>query len=149
MNLSDFRINTASDTDILKHLSECSSQFSPALDSTVDLGEYAAKLASHAVTFELWVEKRLAGLVAAYFNNVETGEAYISHVCVLKDYLQSGIASHLMSNVVNYGVSYRFQSIKLQVHCDNETAILLYRKFGFEIFDTLEMDNKFIMIRKI
>lgn len=57
---------------------------------------------------------------------------------VLKEYWHQGIGSNLVSAVIGYGVEAEIEIIDLEVVTDNEIAIALYHKFGFEIIGTYE-----------
>ena len=59
-------------------------------------------------------------------------------VSVLKEYWHQGIGSNLVSAVIGYGVEAEIEIIDLEVVTDNEIAIALYHKFGFEIIGTYE-----------
>jgi len=60
-----------------------------------------------------------------------TGEFGIS---VLKQYWGNGVANELLSSLINWaGATGCIGKINLQVRVDNENAIKLYKKFGFEI----------------
>lgn len=53
-------------------------------------------------------------------------------ITVLKEYWGKGIGSSLMRKLVEFSREASYKSIYLDVRADNERAISLYRKFGFE-----------------
>ena len=53
-------------------------------------------------------------------------------VTVLKEYWGKGIASALLEKLVCFSKKASYRSIYLDVRADNERAISLYKKFGFE-----------------
>ena len=59
-------------------------------------------------------------------------------VSVLKEYWNQGIGTNLMSVLIGYAVEAGIEIIDLEVVTDNEKAIALYEKFGFEIIGTYE-----------
>lgn len=61
---------------------------------------------------------------------------FIFNVFTKKEYRQCGIQSILIETVINYAIKNNISEIKLET--DNEIAIKLYKKQGFE-FDTLTM----------
>ena len=54
-------------------------------------------------------------------------------ICILKDYWRRGIGSMLMDAAVQTAQSAGYAQIELQVAADNERAIRLYERFGFEV----------------
>ena len=53
-------------------------------------------------------------------------------VTVLKEYWGKGIGSMLLEGLIKFSKQASYRSIYLDVRADNERAISLYRKFGFE-----------------
>ncbi len=56
---------------------------------------------------------------------------YLHHMAVLKDYQNQKVGHLLMESAIKYGRMLGLQ-MKLEVHENNESAIHLYRKYGFE-----------------
>ena len=139
-----FRTNTASKEEIFLHLEECKNNFIPPLDQTVDLSEYAKKIADRSITFEAWINNTLAGLVAAYFNDAENHSGYITNVSVLGNCKGKGIGYELMRRCIEFAIQNCFNQIKLEVAENNDNAIQLYKKLNFVIFE--KKDKKIGMI---
>lgn len=59
-------------------------------------------------------------------------------VSVLKEYWSRGIGSNLVAALIGYALESEIEIIELEVVTDNENAIALYEKFGFEIIGTYE-----------
>lgn len=129
-----YQVKAASQEGIYLHLKECDNNFIPPLSQKVDLHEYSKKLAEKAVTFEAWKGKALIGLVAAYFNDAESGSGFITNVSVTENYCDKGLASRLMSNCIEYAIQHNINNITLEVSNYNNEAIRLYKKFHFTIF---------------
>ncbi len=53
-------------------------------------------------------------------------------VTVLKEYWGQGIGSHLMEMLISFARESELEVISLEARADNERAIALYEKFGFE-----------------
>jgi len=136
MNVSaiKYKLKEATQKDIYCHLIECDTNFTPVLSSKVTVSEYASKIFDNAVTFEAWSDNMLVGLVAAYFNDTNNITGYITNVSILKNYMRQGIAGKLMKASINYARKHEFDEIMLEVSSANDSAIQLYRKFGFECF---------------
>ena len=139
------RIKTkaASVSEISAHLVECSPDFIPPLDQSVDIQEYAAKIFERSITFEAWSNSSLVGLLAAYLNDTQTMQGYITNVSITKAYKGEGIASRLLRRCISHAKRLRFREIRLEVHKKNDPAIRLYRKFGFTEFR--EVDQTLLM----
>ncbi len=132
MNASlEYRCNQATALEIAGHLSLCDADFVPALSGRVEIGEYAAKIASKALRFEAWWGGRLVGLVAAYCNDPATRIAYITSVSVVRGWAGKGIAADLISRCIEHAQAAGMRAISLEVADNNETAIRLYEKCGF------------------
>ena len=126
-----YSLKTADAELIHAHLEECSDQFKPPLDEKVDIRTYSKKLFDRSLTFEAWSGQYLVGLIAAYFNDVETGSGYITSVSTAENYQGQGIATELMTRCINYAQQNRFDKISLEVSNENNEAIEFYKKFGF------------------
>lgn len=131
----DYKINTASQNDILEHLRNCDHLFSPPLSERIILKDYSEKLFDKSEKFEAWENGHMVGLVAAYFNNKETKNAFITSVSVLESYSKQGIASKLIEMLLSYAKQKSFISISLEVYYGNNKAILLYTKKEFQVID--------------
>jgi ribosomal protein S18 acetylase RimI-like enzyme len=139
-----YKTKTASKEEIFLHLEKCKDNFIPPLDQTVDLSEYAKKIADRSMTFEAWINNTLAGLVAAYFNDAENHSGYITNVSVLGNYKGKGIGYELMNRCIEFAIQNSFNQIKLEVAENNDNAIQLYKKLNFTIFE--KKDKKVGMI---
>ena len=139
----DYRTKTASEENIYLHLNECSANFIPDLNETVDIKEYSKKIFSKAITFEAWKENRLIGLVAAYMNDIETFSAYITSVSVTRDYFGSGVALQILSMAIQYAEKNHFSTLRLEVNKLNKVAVQLYEKYNFKIVE--EKENSYLM----
>jgi len=138
-----FRIRTASEEEILNHLSECNNSFIPALSTKVDLISYSTKIVEKAITFEAWHEDKLAGLIAAYFNDSKKGTGYITNLSIVPEFTGRGIGSELLLNCISYAVKEDYYEIKLEVNRLNLEAISLYKKHNFVQMD--DRDDNVIM----
>lgn len=141
-----YETGTADVQSIQAHLNACKNNFIPALDKTVDIAAYSKKIAENCITFEAWINNKLAGLIAAYFNDTENASGFITNVSVLKNYTGRGLASELLKNCIDYGVENKFKEIGLEVDRQNEQAIWLYKKMGFYQSAT---KNNSLVLKKI
>lgn len=125
-----YKRNTATRYQIVEHFKSC--DFKPRLETYVEVSPYVDKILNHAERFECWDGKYLIGLVAAYCNNLEEMEAFITMVSVSSKYNGRGIAKELLSQAISYCKKLKFVSIKLEVASSNAKAVSIYEKFGFE-----------------
>ena len=58
-------------------------------------------------------------------------------ISVLKEYWGLGIGSLLLSAIISGAREMNYEQIELEVVCENEKGIALYKKFGFQIYGTL------------
>lgn len=113
--------------DYETHLEACDALFPTALSERINLHEYARKLHDRAISFELWDDGRLIGLLAAYF---DTDVAFISHICVLPE-APKGSGRDLLIRLFNEAAQQNKRLIRLHVEKTNAHAISFYRKHDF------------------
>lgn len=69
-------------------------------------------------------------------------------ISVLKDYWNLGIGTNLMAAAIGYAVEIGLEIIDLEVVTNNEAAIALYEKFGFEVIgkynNFLKIDDNYL-----
>lgn len=126
-----FKTKTASEHEVLGHLSACNDSYVPPLSRKTDLISYSKKIVEKAITFEAWNENELAGLIAAYFNDGEKHAGYITNVSVLPEFSGKGIGSELLSRCIDHAIKGNYREIRLEVNKANTKAISLYRKNDF------------------
>jgi ribosomal protein S18 acetylase RimI-like enzyme len=63
-------------------------------------------------------------------------------VCVLKEYWGCGIGKNLLKESISWADSTGIGKITLSVLETNETAIVLYERYGFEVEGILKKDKK-------
>jgi ribosomal protein S18 acetylase RimI-like enzyme len=139
-----YKLNTASEDNILTHLNVCNNQFVPALNTRVSLDAYAKKMANFAILFEAWLDEKLIGMVAMYLNEQKHG--YITNVSVYNKYRGKGIAKQIFVNLLEYTKTNNISEIKLEVSTINVAAINLYKNFGFQNIE--QKNDQIIMLKK-
>jgi ribosomal protein S18 acetylase RimI-like enzyme len=121
---------------IESHLRECDSRFSPCLSSRVDIHAYAHKLATLADRFEAWDEGRLIGLVAAYLNNPETRQGFVTSVSVCINFEGAHVASELMRSCLQLARDKGCEVLELEVSENDQRTQGFYIKHGFALSGT-------------
>lgn len=130
---SEITLNNSGAASVESHLRECDDRFSPRLSARVDLVDYARKLASLADRLEVWRGSRLVGLVAAYLNNQETRQGFVSSVSVCLDAERRGVASELMRKCVQLAREKGCESLGLEVGGGDQRTQDFYLKHGFAL----------------
>lgn len=140
-----YTINCAEKDDVQHHLMECDKSFIPPLSLKVNIEDYAKKIVEKADTFEAWVDGKLIGLIAAYCNNLEDRESYITNVSVVESFGDRGIASELLSMCIQYVGNLKFNWIKLKVNKNSDKARKLYKKYDFR---EIGFEKEFVLMRR-
>lgn len=134
MESIQYRINTATKSEICTHLQLCDTQFVPYLSKRVDIKTYSEKLAKLAYNFEAWNSSELIGLVAVYMNDENRQKAFVTSVSVIGSFLGKGIASVLLKMSIEMAKKMDFYEVALEVDDSNVRAKDLYNKIGFSIY---------------
>lgn len=100
-----------------------------AVDKNVDLSYDYSELKKVNERYSFTVDNYIMGLIQEVR---EADFAYISNVCVHKDYRGRHIGNMLVNYVVDIYVERSFKEIVLDVLVENPGAIRLYEKLGFE-----------------
>lgn len=122
--------------DILKHLQECSDQFTPPLNSYVNIEDYSLRLSKYCNAIAIQDKKKIIGLLAYYVSN-SNKEIYISNLSVYNRYQNLGLGTILITELINNSIN---QKILLKVNLSNRKAIKFYKKNGFR-FKEKEENN--------
>tara|TARA_B110000211_G_C13868254_1_gene459642 strand:- start:186 stop:656 length:471 start_codon:yes stop_codon:yes gene_type:complete len=121
----------ASVDDIISHLVDCDSLFTPPLSSRVNITEYAKKIHLNASSHECWFGSTLIALIAFYKNSQDIGPAYITSVSVCAAHHGKGIAESLLKEALTNMSGINIKQVTLEVSEDSYKPISLYKKLGF------------------
>ena len=133
-DLQDFtvKIDTADPVQLHQYLLSCDEQFNPRLSTHVNLLNYAEKLHTKSVRFEMRQGQELVGLVAAYLNAQDRQTGFITHISVLSTYLRKGLARLLIERCMEHARAEGFAELRLEVLPGNSGALKLYKRLGFK-----------------
>lgn len=99
---------------------------------------------AHIAVFE---QEKILGFIDY---SVMYERAELNYIAVLEDYKRKHIASNLMEYMLKNLED--IENISLEVNVNNEVAIKLYKKYGFEVVATrknyYQNDDAYLMIRK-
>ena len=90
---------------------------------------------SSSTVFGAYHEDKIIGLATlTQENGIKfSHKAFLSSVFIEPEFQQKGVASNLLSAVIEHSKKY-VEQILLTVADDNKSAIHLYKKFGFETY---------------
>jgi ribosomal protein S18 acetylase RimI-like enzyme len=128
----EYRLNAANSIEVEAFLRRCDEQFFPTLSSRVDIAAYAGKIVRAAERFEAWSGSSLVGLVAAYCNDPDRQDAFITSVSVLPAWSGRGVGMQLLQRCILHAGNAGFRRLSLDVEADNAGAIRLYARCGFK-----------------
>jgi ribosomal protein S18 acetylase RimI-like enzyme len=141
-------VNRASVAQLARHLRLCDQFFVPPLSERVTLMDYSAKLYEKAERFEAWIDTTLVGLLAGYYDAESGVVAFITSVSVLKEWQGRGVASVLVERSIAHAQHLGFELIELQVALQNDLAVRLYRKHGFQVISQDDNQAKMALALK-
>lgn len=130
-------MNKSTLAHIRNHLESCKNNFSPKLQSYVNLTEYSQKLFLGATLFERFEDNELVGLIAAYDNNLDK-IGFITNVSVETKHQGSGMSKSLLNECIEYYINKKYDLINLEVFKQNKKAINFYIKHNFKIVNKEE-----------
>ncbi|URE28703.1 FR47-like protein [Musa troglodytarum] len=101
---------------------------------------YADALASGDFTKLAYFSDICVGSIACRLEKKEGGAicVYIMTLGVLAPYRGLGIGTKLLSHVLDLSCKQNTSEVYLHVQTNNDDAIAFYKKFGFEIVDTIQ-----------
>ncbi|OVA00521.1 GNAT domain [Macleaya cordata] len=102
---------------------------------------YADALASGEFTKLAYYSDICVGSIACRLEKKDGGAArvvYIMTLGVLAPYRELGIGSKLLNHVIDLCSKQNISEIYLHVQTNNDDAINFYKKFGFEITETIQ-----------
>ncbi|KAJ8637669.1 hypothetical protein MRB53_011936 [Persea americana] len=101
---------------------------------------YAEALSSGEFTKLAYYSDVCVGMIACCLEKMEGGtvRVYIMTLGVLAPYRGLGIGTKLLNHVLDLCLKQNIPEIYLHVQTNNEDAITFYKKFGFEITDTIQ-----------
>jgi len=85
-------------------------------------------------------EQEAAYSIANWHNNFDDEDILVVNTfAVHPTYLKKGIGIRLMDFIIQHSKEINIKAIRLDVYEKNKPAIKLYRKYGFEYIDTIDL----------
>lgn len=90
-------------------------------------------------------------LVYNYGEYTDINKVYLSRLIVKKEYRNQGIGQELLKYMINLCKEKGYKQITVGVDVDNKNAVHIYKKFGFEIYETAtdEYGEYYKMIKQL
>jgi ribosomal protein S18 acetylase RimI-like enzyme len=120
-----------SEARIFNFLFSVDSQFTPPLSEKINVPDYARKLAVMAENIFLVMGGYDVGHAAYYSNDLQTQTAYLTSICVKKEFRGSRMAESLLEKVLLGATNDGMLKLTLEVDSRNSVAIRFYRKHSF------------------
>lgn len=95
---------------------------------------YSEKLSKYADAVAAYLNGEVAGFMAEYTNNIESGCAYITFMAVKNDIgiMGSLVAMHMFSKMVAIAKSKNLPKIRVEVNMDNLSSVAPLKTIGFK-----------------
>lgn len=126
-------------------LSMSDKDFMPALSSSMDIKQYAHKLATCAQFIIVLKQEQIVGFVAYYLND-EGQFIYVPLIWVSSLFQRQGVGKQLIQNLVELSLL-DYKCIKLEVLKTNVHAIMFYKNEQFEIAE--DRGEKYLLIKSL
>lgn len=123
-----------------RFLKETDDYFIPTLSERVDLKEWAKKISSNAVVFELVVDDSIIGIGATYYNDAPAF-SFGTFVCVKKEYQKEMYGVDLIQQMIDYAREKGSAGFKCEVRKSNKPLVKFYKLLGFEVVDEISVPN--------
>lgn len=128
------------DEKMYRFLKETDDYFIPALSERVNLKEWAKKISSNAVVFELVVDNSIIGIGATYYNDAPAF-SFGTFVCVKKEYQKEMYGVDLIQRMIDYAKENGSAGFKCEVRKSNKPLVKFYKLLGFEIIEEISVPN--------
>ena len=76
-------------------------------------------------------------------NNIKFLHRSLFGISIQRECWNIGIGSSILTELILWAKKANYEQIELEVLCENERAIALYKRFGFEIYGTREKSFKY------
>jgi len=116
---------------LLNFIQEENNSFPVPLSDRVDLDSYVDKLLNNAVVYGINDMNELCGIICYYKNNFIDKKAYLSYLCIKKEYRGKKAGQKLLDIMTSDCQKDHFKSIILETNKNNKIARNFYEKNGF------------------
>jgi ribosomal protein S18 acetylase RimI-like enzyme len=95
------------------------------------LDTYVEKISANAEVLVWWSHGTVQGLIAFYCNDASEETAFLTMLAVDPTQTRKGIGKALLQSAITTVRARSFRIFRLKVYSENESAMALYKQFGF------------------
>lgn len=97
------------------------------------------------IMISAFIDEKLVGNLGlnCFRNHIKLKHRAVIGIAIRKDYWNLGLGSILIEEAINLAIELGYEQIELEVSTLNERAIVLYKKYGFEVYGIRDRDFKF------
>lgn len=132
----------------LKYIQQCDSAYTISVVQRKDFLELFEKIHHNAIFIGMKYAFEYVGYAAIYVNDFENYSAYITLICVSKNFQRLHLGSNLMNECICVAKKSGMKRIRLEVLKKDTHAIEFYKSVGFSL-EEKEKENSIYMSREI
>lgn len=114
-------------------------------NDSVSLMEYAEKIYRNAIILGAVEKDEIVGICAAYVNNKENQQAYLTYIALMMSFANKGLGTELLHIMENTAIEAGMKSMKLEVNKRNYDALRFYKKNRYNITAEKNDDSYFMV----
>ena len=118
---------------IKEYILQYDNDFYVPLSARVDIGAFSQKLSDFSITFILYKDAEVAGLICSYFYDPASKSGFITLVHTKHEYRGQHLSLHLLNVAKEYARKHNFERITLFVSKQQTSAFQLYSQHGFNV----------------
>lgn len=89
-------------------------------------------------------------MYGVYFGEEEGGRIWLDRYLIDERYQGQGLGNLILEALIQYlGERYEQRAIYLSVYDDNEVAVKMYKKFGFNFNGEFDINGESVMVKKL
>lgn len=116
---------------IKEYILQYDNDFFEPLSSRIDMNGFSQKLSDLSLTFIIYKDAAVAGLICSYFYDPANKVGFITLVHTKHEYRGQHLSLHLLNTVKEYARRNGFERIALFVSKQQKSAFQLYSRHGF------------------
>jgi len=102
---------------------------------------------NHSTTYAIYNDDIVVGLVTVSHKPLKDSRYSFTNMFIADNYQENGYAGETVAKIIEIIKLYKSaKNIEIQVHENNEIALHIYRKTGFNEIGRADWNNKFIIL---
>lgn len=139
---------------IKEYILQYDNDFYEPLSTRVEMEAFSQKLSDLSITFVIYKDVEVAGLICSYFYDPASKAGFITLVHTKHEYRGQHLSLYLLNAVKDYALKNGFERITLFVSKQQTSAFQLYSRHGFNVLSEekngrckmeCELNNSFII----